>query len=287
MSAPDPATGVLTKHFVIAGWNDLGDQIVRELHAGVVRDARAIVIVTDQPERVPRAEPETDDDPYHNVFVIPGDPTSDRILARANIAQAETAIVLSDPREGKYADTKSVLIALAIEAIEPRVHTIVELLQSRSRIHFRYTHVDEVVCVDELTEKLLAQSAITHGLSEFYMRLLTATEDTNEVYVVPVPAPFVGKTYRQLEKALIDYEAEDVILVGIQSEAPSTEGGPPAAGQHAQPLPSRILTINPPCADSLPDGSPLKHRDCVLEAGDRLFVIAYCPPRLDRLTARD
>ena len=167
-------------HFVICNWNDLGDQIIRQLHAKVVGDERPVVIVTDQPEHVPQCEPELSDDPYRNVFVIPGDPTSDRILARANIAEADTAIVLSDPREGEHADTKSVLTALAIEATEPRVHTIVELLHSRNRVHFQHTSVDEVVCVDELTEKLVAQAALTHGLSEFYCRLLTATESQAE-----------------------------------------------------------------------------------------------------------
>ncbi|MFW6162312.1 MAG: TrkA-related ion transporter [Planctomycetota bacterium] len=283
MSSPQAVADALGDHYVICNWNDLGDAIIRELHASVLGERRPIVIVTDQPERVPQAEPETEEDPYHNVFVIPGDPTSDRILARASIAQANTAIVLSDPREGKHADTKTVLIALAIEAIEPGVHTIVELLESRSRIHFKYTHVDEVVCVDELAEKLLAQTAITHGLSEFYLRLLTATEDTNEVYVLEVPEAFVGKTYRQLEHALVEYSSEDVILVGVQTEEIKTEDGETLTNNRARPLRTRMLTINPPCLENMPPGKRLKDRNYVLQASDRLFLIAYRPPRLDRL----
>ena len=285
MNDAAPQDGVLSNHFVICNWNDLGDQIVRQLHASVVEHKRAVVIVTDQPEKVPGVEPDSADDPYHNVFVIPGDPTSDRILARADIAKASTAIVLSDPREGKYADTKSVLIALAIEAIEPRVHTIVEILHSRSRIHLRYTQVDEVVCVDELTEKLLAQAALTHGLSELYMRLLTATEDTNEVYVVEVPPAFVGRSYRELERALVEYQDEDVILVGVQTTAPKMDGDRKVYSRYARELTTRVLTINPPAPGSLPPDSLLKDRGHRLEATDRLFVIAYRPPRLAGLRA--
>ena len=282
--AGNPAhAGVLTDHFVVCNWNDLGDSIIRQLHASVVRDPRAVVIVTDQPENVPRAEPEAGEDPYHNVFVIPGDPTSDKILARANIAQADTAIVLSDPREGEYADTKSVLIALAIEAIEPRVHTIAELLHSRSRIHLRYTQVDEVVCVDELTEKLLAQAALTHGLSEFYTHLLTATEDTNEVYVVDVPESCVGRTYREIEQALADYEDADVILVGVQTEGVKVSGGKKVYNRHAEEIATQILTVNPPARQHPAADSPQVDRDYRLERGDRLFVIAYGPPDLGAL----
>ena len=63
MSSPQAAAGVIRDHYVICNWNDLGDAIIRELHASVLGERRAIVIVTDQPERVPQAEPETHDDP--------------------------------------------------------------------------------------------------------------------------------------------------------------------------------------------------------------------------------
>ncbi|NOY80035.1 MAG: hypothetical protein GXP31_03420 [Kiritimatiellaeota bacterium] len=285
MKREDTDRTSLTNHFVICNWNDLGDEIVRQLHAPVVGDCRPIVIVTDRPEAVPQLEPEGDDDPYRNVFVIPGDPASDRILARAAIDRADTAIVLADMREPEHADTRSVLIALAIEAIEPRVHTIVELLKSRNRIHFQHTSVDEVVCIDELTEKLIAQAALTHGLSEVYIRLLTATEDTNEIYVVPVPSAYVGKPYRALEKALVDYEEEAVILVGVQTFEVRTEHGAPVHDWRGEPVIEPRLTINPPPVSSLPSGSVLKDRDYLLKAEDRLFVIAYRPPSLRALSA--
>jgi Trk K+ transport system NAD-binding subunit len=219
---------------------------------------------------------------------VPGDPTSEIVLARADIEHANTAIVLSDPEEGNRADTKSVLIALAVEAIQPRVHTIVELLHSRNRIHFRHTYVDEIVCMDELTEKLLAQSALTHGVSEFYIRLLTATEDTNEVYVIAVPGPFVGRTYRELERALIEFDEENVILVGVQTVETRLDGEREVTNHFGRRLQERVLTINPPSQSELEQREDLrqcrlKHRDYVLQASDKLFLIAYCPPVLDGL----
>lgn len=270
----------MQNHVVICNWNDLGDQIIRELHAEVLGDARPVVIVTDNPEEVPRPEARAANDPYRNVYVIPGDPTSDRVLARANTAEADTAIVLADPREGNHADTKSVLTALAIEAIEPSVHTIVELRSSRNQIHFEHTSVDEVVCVDELTEKLIAQSALTHGLSELYTQLLTATEDTNEVYVIDVPGSFVGRPYRELERALIDYDAEDVILVGLQTIEKLADAGEVIHDWRGKPLRGPVLCINPADPSRVPAGSRMKTRDHILRDRDRLFVIAYRPPKL-------
>ncbi|MBT7166290.1 MAG: hypothetical protein HN849_33535 [Victivallales bacterium] len=268
----------LHAHYVICNWNESGDTIVRELHSAVIGDDRPILVVTDHPEDVPAGEPLDGPDPYRNVFVVPGDPSNDRILDRADVTDAETVIVLADTRDGEYADARSVLIALAVEAVNPAIHTIVQLRNARNRIHLEHTSVDEMVCVDELAEKLVAQAAITHGLTEFYTRLLTATEDTNEIYLVPVPPGFVGRTYRELELAIIDYEEEDLILVGIQT---------PAAVQQevsVQTAPARpALAINPPNAARLDQTNAACHRDHRLAADEQLFFIAYRPPKLDRL----
>jgi voltage-gated potassium channel len=268
----------LHEHYVICNWNESGDTIVRELHSGVVDDGRPILVVTDHPEDVPAAEPADGPDPYHNVFVVPGDPANDRILARADLAGAKTVVVLADSRDGEYADARSVLIALAVEAVNPSIHTIVQLRNARNRVHLEHTSVDEVVCVDELAEKLVAQSAITHGLTEFYTRLLTATEDTNEVYLTAVPASFVGRTYRELEQAFIAYEEEDLILVGVQT-APVPQGVARLNRAPARPG----IAINPPHASRLQMTSAICDRDHVLTDQDQLFVIAYRPPQLRNL----
>lgn len=297
MSSDKQRSAGLRGHTVICGWNDLGRQIIHELRSGVMEEHRPIVIVTDALEQLPsplrpsasvtnEAETAADTDDFTEVLVVPGNPASNQALQRASIAAAETAIVLSDPREGEHADARSVLIALAIEAIEPSVHTIVEILKSQNRIHFQHTMVDEIVCIDEFSEKLLAQSALTHGLSEFYTRLLTATADTNEVYLVDVPERLVGKTYSEVADELFEHASEEMILVGLQSRARRVEGERELVNRHGRALSHRILTINPPTDEHLATdtclcGRGLRSRSYELQAGDRLVVIAYHRPSLD------
>ena len=298
MSHGEETPANLRNHYVICNWNDLGEEIVRQLHAPVVEEKKPIVIVTEHPEEVLPRELRQDtrkdsyeppqDDLYHGVYIVPGDPTSDQVLARADIKHAETAMVLSDPREKEFADTKSVLIALAVEAIEPQVHTIVELLHSKNRIHFKHTLVDEIVCMDELTEKLLAQAALTHGLSEFYMRLLTATRDTNEVYVVAVPEDFEGHPYSEIERAISDYAHESLILVGVQTGAVALSDGSEITNRHGRCIQKRVLTINPPSQQELAEREDLRElslmtRDYKLRKGDEVFLLAYKPPNLSWL----
>jgi voltage-gated potassium channel len=273
----DPQSNI-QGHYVICNWNESGDTIIRELHANVMGDERPILVVTDHPEDVPATEPQGGPDPYRNVFVVPGEPTNDRILDRANLSAAKTVIVLADARDGEYADARSVLIALAVEAINPAIHTIVQLRNARNRIHLEHTSVDEVVCVDELAEKLVAQSAVTHGLTEFYTRLLTATEDTNEIFLVPVPAAFVGRPYRELERALIDYGEEDVILVGVQT-MPERQETPRLNRAAARPR----VAINPPHPSRLAQTNAACDRDHILGDSDQLFVMAYRPPSIGSL----
>lgn len=265
-------------HIVMCNWTSKSDEIIKELHSGVIRDPRPIVVVTTQRGKVP----ESSEPHYQGVLVVPGDPADDRTLIRAGIEYANTAIVLADETQGEHADTKSILISLAIEAIQPRVHTIVELLNSKHRGHFDHTYVDEITCVDELSEKLIAQCAITHGISDVYLHLLTATDDTNEVYMVDVPRRFVGKTFRELEHFLIDYEEQDIIPVGLVTQEVMEKKGQILRNHGGKEIVGGFLTINPPGDNVHVDGKR-KSRDYKLQEEDKIVVIAYEYPELEQL----
>ncbi len=237
----------LNSHIVICNWNDKGDTIIKELHSNVHRNKKPIVIITRDPQSVPSSTEEE----YQKVFIISGDPSDEKILRRASLDTADSAIVLSDFERGEYADAYSIIIALAIETINSDVHTVVELQKSRNKIHFKNSHVDEIICVEEITEKLVAQSAISHGISSIYLHLLSATLDTNEIYIIPVPRHFCGLSFRGAMKRVLSDKAE-FILIGYMS-----------GGQ---------IYINPAKDES---GHELKE-------GDRLITIAYSCPEFEK-----
>ena len=265
---------VLRGHYIICNWSDKADTVIRELHSPVIHHKPPIVVITDQPERMP-----TSSDPaYDAVFTVVGDPTDPSVLRRAGILTADTAIILADEREGKFADTKSVLIALAIEAIQPRVYTVVELLDSRNESQFQHTHVDEIVCVDTLAEKLLAQASLVHGVSQVYLHLLTASKDTNEIYFVPVPKAFVGAKYRDLEQALLDFREEDIVLIGVATKREKLKSnGNVVRNSYGKVVYENVVTINPPSRAPSGQGDVVT-ADYELKDHDRLIVIAYEEP---------
>ncbi|MFQ5651394.1 MAG: NAD-binding protein [bacterium] len=256
-------------HIVICNWSAQAEFVLQELRSSVLKERRPVIIVSATPDDIPRNLA-----PYFDlVFVVPGDPMDEQVLRRTNVREANTAIVLADSREGSYADMKSILIALAIEAIEPRVYTVVELLQTRNRAYFEHTHVDEIVCSAELMEKLLSQSVITHGASLIFQHLLTATEDTNELYKIPVPPAFLRRTYRELEARILNDDTLEVILLGLVTKDTKERSGQKLRNHEGHEIEVEQLTLNPRSP-----GSKSTHaidRNYALQAGDTLIVMAY------------
>jgi len=210
----------LKDHFVICNWNDKGIPIIRQLHAPIVADKRPIVIIS-QDDRAGDL-PDQDDAPeFEDVYVVKGDPANEIPLRRANVQHAYSVVILASPAEGTLADAKSVLIAMAVasvcrEAGRPKVHICVEGVSPQNVEHLRRAGADEIVSASDFAMMLLSQSALSHGLSKVYRDLLTVSAETNEVYIVPVPEEFLGKTFAEMGAAMFQRRdpGNPAILIG-------------------------------------------------------------------------
>jgi len=74
------------------------------------------------------------------------------------------------------------------------------------------------VSSDSLGLRLLARSALFHGMSEFYQELLTVRRDANEVFLLPAPEELIGKDFTELSEAFLHYrnDRRSCLLIGIQ-----------------------------------------------------------------------
>ena len=183
-------------------------------------DPRPIVIIHDNPDEIDL--PDKQDDPaFNDVYIVKGDPTNEVILNRATVSKAYSVVVLSDAREGKHADGKSVLICIAIRHIcrgETQPNVVVECHNAGNRHHLLKAGASEVVSSDSLGLRLLARSALFHGMSEFYQELLTVRRDANEVFLLPAPDDLIGRTFTELSEAFLRYrnDRRSCLLIGIQ-----------------------------------------------------------------------
>jgi voltage-gated potassium channel len=196
-------------HVVICGWNSKGEEILRELHADEVEDKRPVVILAPL-ETTPTRDPLT--------TFIHGVPTATEDLLRAGIDRADTAIILADSSNptntSDEIDAKTLLATLAVESVNPKCYTCVEVIRSENRMHFERTKADELVVSAELTGALLASSAVTHGLSRLVTDLVTHPEG-NEFYRMSVPDEVIGMTFAD---AMAHLKREhNCVLVAIAS----------------------------------------------------------------------
>ncbi|MBN1997493.1 NAD-binding protein [candidate division KSB1 bacterium] len=261
----------LRNHYVICNWSRKADIIVRQLHDTSVLHRCPIIVITKFPEDIPQ----TSDPEYRGILVVAGDPTNSEILERADLKHAKTVIVLAEENDPDNADSKTILTVLAIDSINPNAHVIVELLSSRNETYFQYTHADEIICLEQLAEKLLAQSALTPGLSQVYMDLLTQSADTNEIYQEVVPDCFIGKSYAEVEKQIIEIDDKDIILIGFSTRDIKMVNDRKAYNGSGHVIHAKKVIINPKSSSNAKYSKQYR-----FQPGDTIFMISYEEPEI-------
>jgi voltage-gated potassium channel len=262
----------MSGHFVICNWDLRAFTIIHELRNIEPGDPIPIVVLADDAANTRFHGRKEDDRYFEDVYKVSGSPTDERALRRANAQDARCVIVLASEdatgdvpgkapgRNGLRvsADARSLMTLLALRKISTEhelsfVHTVVEILDPKNVEMAHNISGDdnwvEVVSAPEIETRLIAQSAYTPGLVGFYRDLLSFTEDTNEIYSIPVPQSHVGQTFRECLLQMVRNAPSDfpIIPVGVQR-----------AGR---------LLANP-------------RTDITLSQDDRLIVVAYEEPKV-------
>ena len=173
-------------HTLILGWTQRVPEILRELvEANESEDDPCVVILS-------RDEKEWMDEYLRTRFKNPGNlrivtrsgtPTSPESLARVNVSESKSVIVLADCDENSSvaahleSDAKSIKTMLALEAAAPCADfpVVIELYHERNRDVVRGFAADRAHMVDaeEILAKIMVQTSRTSGLSVVYSELLS------------------------------------------------------------------------------------------------------------------
>jgi voltage-gated potassium channel len=165
-------------HIVVCGWNATAREAIEELRSDDYK--RRIVLVHDS-ERNPSEG---------QAYYVRGDPTSTEDLNRADITDAEAALVFP-ASDGNEADMRSILTIMAIESVAPHVRTVAEVNNPRHVEHFKRAHANEVLVTSRLASHLLARAALYPGLSDLVTDMVSGGEGS-ELYRVVVPEEYAG-----------------------------------------------------------------------------------------------
>jgi voltage-gated potassium channel len=211
----------LEDHIVICNWNSTGDGIVKNLHSKAIRKKRDIVIIANQEfnESNFRLNKE-----YESVYFIQNDPSLEEVLRKAAIQDAYSIIILLDCNTA-YKDAQNALIALCISNIikdkNEKPWIIAELEDHSREKQLRIAGINEFISASNFYIGLIAQCALTSGLSHIFKDLLIISDTTNEFYkIIDYPEYFIGKSFSQVSE-IVNKLADDknpIILVGIERE---------------------------------------------------------------------
>lgn len=253
----------LKNHVVICNCNEKVRTIVEELQAETtINPLDVVLLIQDRAlwEENPKWHPRKNR--TARFIVLYGNPFEQSTLEKACIEKAKSAIILADPNHGQLADAQSTLMAVAIERQNPQVHTIQELILSVNKIHLKAMNVDEVVCLGEISEKLIAQTCITPGVKNIFENLLTTESGTSQIFLSPLGTELSGLTFREIARRCILADAPFIVAGYIIS--PQEFG----VLEHKSNIITNVFSINPRKTG----------KDLVLSGYDKLIVIAYDPP---------
>ncbi len=210
----------MADHLVLCNWAPRGLDWIREVHAKTVQDKRPVVIIHDDADEIELPDHQ-DEAAFGDVYIVKGDSTGEVALRRAKVHKAHSVVILTDDREGKHADGKSIVTCVAIRGVcrgEKQPSIAVECRNPSNRHHLKKAGADEIISPSELGLRLLARTALFHGMTRVYQELLTVGRDANEVYLMPAPEELVGKDFIELTGMFARYrhDRRACLLIGIQ-----------------------------------------------------------------------
>lgn len=224
----------LEDHYVMINWNNKSCGIIDQLRSSDFEKKRPILVVTDLKESPIPLKYEGEEDIYH----ISSDIIDESLLIKAKAHRARSVILLAKRHEYKdanstsenhltndVADAMSVLIILAIRKIcaeqgAKQVHIVAEILNPQKVKLADYAGMwgngsVEVVSSQYLDQNLLAQVAVTPGLTEIYKDLLTFEKGTSEIYGMKIPSQLIGKSFKEISKFLLDLRDKSINVIPI------------------------------------------------------------------------
>ncbi len=199
-------------HVVLIGWNEKAKEMVESLQT--VKPYKQIVLIDESLKESPLIE---------NVHFIKGNPIHDQTLLKANILNADAAIITADQHKNEQdADMTTILILLSLKGMNPHLYCVVELLTEQQTNNASRAGADEIIKSYKLTSHFIMSSYLAkNGLSTFYSELNPASG--NMFQVIPVDEQFIGKTFKEASYDLLEKES---ILIGIK-RGKETKVNPP------------------------------------------------------------
>lgn len=202
-------------HIILCGWNRNADKIIDSIQYLSEGRRKDLVLINDLDEET-AARLKTRYRDIHLHFVA-GDYTSEQILQRASLEEADTIIIIPSDVDGtiQNPDEKTILATLTIKGLEPNKRLIAYLYSRENLTHIKRANADEVVISDDFGAFMLASHVMDPGIPQTLNRLLDNVSE-NRFKRVDIPNEFVGQSFDNLFNHFRNINGS--LLVGLFSE---------------------------------------------------------------------
>lgn len=206
-------------HIVLFGFRE-GETptVIEEIRADESWGERTIVLCSCDLEENPLPE---------EVRFVRGDLSSDDVLARACVAEAELVII------HRAEDMLTIVTALAVTSVNPDAHIVAHLLNPENEKHLLRVN-PKIECVLSLAVPMLVQAMQDPGVTRL-IRALVSNLDRDVLYRGRVPSDFAGCTFEDLLSGL--KKKHEVVVVAVSAPGEKIQINPPGdssvqAGDH-------------------------------------------------------
>lgn len=198
-------------HFVICGWKDGIENILENILRSNPRlKSSDIVLINDaDPQQVDHLRSISE---YKYIKYLKGDYIDEKVLQRANVMNANTALVLADA-DRKFSrqevDSRTVMTVITIDSLNKNIYTCAEIIDEKFEKYLRLANCDEIILTRELNKVLIANAASASGISHIATKLLNP--EVRGLDTMDFPRRFVGKAFKDLQ-VYIKESGEDIVI---------------------------------------------------------------------------
>ena len=216
-------TAMLKDHIILCGWNENVPFLVKNLLHKNIDTKKQIAILAETDEEFPLDKYELD---KKMVTYVRGDASNKSDLKRANVKDADMAIIVADSKSSDP-DAKSILKILTIEKYckdleklgernRGDIYTIAEIKDTNKFEAAYDALVNEIVLLGHIQSKVFVQSILNPGVSKFINEILTYN-DFNDIYSLRIEknSGLSDLTFDQLLAELRDH---NILLLSINVE---------------------------------------------------------------------
>ncbi len=193
-------------HLIIINYTTLEEMLylIREIRADVKSKDKKICLVDEMLDEIPRELIE------QGVEYVKGNPADEPVLERACLATASHAVVLSKDRNNPHSDDQNLVTTLILEKLNPKVYSVVEVLNPAKIHQVEVAGANSAVCMSEFRYNLIINEIQDPGVKNI-VRDLTSSGFGEQFYFIPVES-MNSWTYKELALWGVEH---GVSIIGI------------------------------------------------------------------------